>query len=138
MEIIDAENQVLGRLASTVAKELLNGKNIHIINAEKTLITGNPKYILEFYTQKTQRGDPYHGPFFPRTPNGMLKKTVKGMLPKNAKGRAALKKLMIHISVPAELQGKEFKKYKAAEKKIMPKSITLGGLSIKLGHKKMW
>jgi len=132
--IVNAENHILGRLATFVAKELLSGNTLYIVNAEKVVVSGNPKYIHSFYTQRLERGDPYHGPFFPKTPEGIVRRTIRGMLPKNSKGRTALKRLRVYISVPEELSGKEFKTYEKAENKLRSKFMTLEELSKRLGH----
>ena len=47
--VFDAKNIVLGRLASMVAKELLNGKDVYIVNAESAVISGSKKVIKEKY-----------------------------------------------------------------------------------------
>ena len=47
--IIDAKNQVVGRLASIVATEVLKGKEIDIVNAEHAVIIGNPDFIVKNY-----------------------------------------------------------------------------------------
>lgn len=139
MKIIDAENQILGRLASEIAKDVLNGEKVIVVNAEKAVISGNPKYIVEIYKEKMQRGDPYKGPFFPRMPDMILKRAVRGMLPiKKPRGREAFKNLMVFISVPEEFKDKEMEKYKKTENKLKSKFITLGKLSENLGTKKTW
>ena len=66
--ILDAEEQVVGRLASRVAKMLLRGESVYIFNAEKALISGKPEFTMKTYENKLDRGDPYHGPFYPKTP----------------------------------------------------------------------
>ena len=43
--VFDGKDKVLGRLASAVAKELLNGKKVAIVNAEQSIISGNKKLI---------------------------------------------------------------------------------------------
>jgi len=134
--IIDASNQVLGRLATRIAKEVLRGNNVFVINAEHAVISGNPEFVIKDYKEKINRGDPYHGPFYPRTSDRILKRVVRGMLPyKKPRGREAFKKLKVFLSVPEELSGKEFKKFKDAENKLECKFITLGKLSEKLGAK---
>lgn len=139
MKLINAEDQVLGRLASEIAKELLNGEKIGIVNAEKAVISGNPKYTFESYKEKIERGDPYHGPFFPKMPDRILKRTVRGMLPiKKPRGRSAFKNLKVFISVPEEFKDKELKSYKNAENKLKSKFMTVGKLSEKLGAKILW
>lgn len=140
MIIYDAENQILGRLASRIAKDLLRGEKVFVVNCEKAVISGNPKKISELYLQKIQRGDVKKGPFFPKTPDGIFRRTVRGMLPwKKAKGRKAFKNLKVFIGIPEELKGKEFKKFESADaKKLKCKFIYLSNLSTSLGVKKKW
>lgn len=123
--IINAENMVAGRLASTLAKELLNGKRVTVVNAEKALVSGKPGATMEDFRAKRARGDPYHGPFYPRLPDRMLKRFVRGMLPKSPRGREALKRLRVFISIPRELEGKDFTKLPGAESKLTCKTLTL-------------
>jgi large subunit ribosomal protein L13 len=49
--VIDATDLILGRMASTVAKLVLKGERVIIINAEKALISGNKKNIVEKNTR---------------------------------------------------------------------------------------
>ncbi|MEM5834638.1 MAG: 50S ribosomal protein L13 [Candidatus Aenigmatarchaeota archaeon] len=138
--MIDAENQILGRLASRIAKKLLEGEKIIVVNCEKAVISGNPKYTIKKYLEKIQRGDPKHGPFFPRTPDGIFRRTVRGMLPwDRAKGRKAFKNLKVFIGIPEELKDKKFEKFKEADaSKLKCEFISLEELSIALGAKKRW
>ncbi|MEM5793994.1 MAG: 50S ribosomal protein L13 [Candidatus Aenigmatarchaeota archaeon] len=138
--IIDAENQILGRLASRIAKKLLEGEKIIVVNCEKAIISGNPKYTIKKYLEKIHRGDPKHGPFFPRTPDGIFRRTVRGMLPwDRAKGRKAFKNLKVFIGIPEELKDRKFEKFKEADaSKLKCEFISLEELSIALGAKKRW
>ena len=43
--IVDATNQILGRLSSIVAKKLLEGYKVIIVNAEKAVVSGEPKRV---------------------------------------------------------------------------------------------
>ena len=81
MKIFDAENQILGRLSAIVAKDLLKGEKVFVVNCEKSVLSGNPKYKLSKYLEKIQKGDVKKGPFFPKTPDGIFRRTVRGMLP---------------------------------------------------------
>ncbi|RDD53971.1 MAG: 50S ribosomal protein L13 [Candidatus Korarchaeota archaeon NZ13-K] len=105
--VIDAENKILGRIASLAAKELLKGKRVAIVNAEKAIITGNPQTILRKYQTRRSiqsRINPRMSPVQPRTPDRIVWKTVRGMLPmKKAKGREALRRLRVFIGVPDDL-----------------------------------
>ncbi len=133
---IDAEDQVVGRLASNVAKMLLEGEEIMIFNAEKSIITGNPVANKKIFFEKIERGDPYHGPFYPKRPDRILKRIVRGMLPyKKPRGRDALKRLKVFNSVPEEFKDKELKKIEGAENKHKYKFVTLAEISKRLGGK---
>ena len=136
--IIDASNCVLGRLASSVGKELLKGKKVTVLNAEKVVISGDPVYTKKSYKEKVERGDPYHGPFYPRQPDMIVKRVVRGMLPKNTKGRAALKKLKVYVSVPEKMKDKKATRIKAAENNLKCKCTELGKLSGGLGARVRW
>ncbi|MEE9406266.1 MAG: uL13 family ribosomal protein, partial [Candidatus Aenigmarchaeota archaeon] len=87
---------------------------------------------------KVKRGDPYHGPFYPREPDQIIKRVVRGMLPKNTKGRNALKKLKVYISIPDSLKDKKPVRIGAAENKLKCKYVELGKLAGKLGAKVRW
>ncbi len=109
--IVDAENQILGRLASKVAK-IIRGKNkanytphvdcgdnVVIINAEKILLTGN-KMDAKQYVRHT--GYPGGQRFttaremMAKKPNALIEKAVKGMLPKNRLGDALFRNLHVY------------------------------------------
>lgn len=140
MIIYDAENQVLGRLSSIIAKQLLNGEAVFVVNCEKSVLAGGRKYTIKKYLQKIQRGDPIHGPFFPKTPDEIFRRTVRGMLPwDRMKGREAFKRLNVFIGMPKEFKDKKLERVKAAEaSKLKCNYITLEGLSLALGAKKRW
>ena len=109
--VIDAEGAVLGRLASIIAKRLLLGEEIIVINAEKAIVTGSKERILERFKAKRERGDPIKGPFYPVRPDKVFKRVVRGMLPrKKAKGREALKRLKVYINNPENLKGEKIGK----------------------------
>ena len=109
--VIDASNAILGRLASIVAKRLLNGEKIAIVNAEKAVISGKFDSILEKYKEWLKirtHTNPKKGPFHYRRPDKLVKRTIRGMLPwKNPRGKQAYKRLRVYIGVPEELKNKE-------------------------------
>lgn len=107
--LLDATNLTVGRLASTVAKRLLNGEEIHIVNAEKAMVSGRRDTIIEHYQWKKNVGFRRKGPFYPRTPDRMLKRSIRGMLDYNDKPshRSAYRRLRTYIGVPAEFKGKK-------------------------------
>jgi len=116
MAVIDANGLVLGRLASVVAKRLLLGENITIVNAEKAVVVGNKEDIIERYRQKRERGHKYKGPFFPKMPHLIVKRTIRGMLPwKSRRGREAFKRLKVYIGVPEELKNSKMETIEEAK-----------------------
>ena len=104
MKILDASGCVMGRLASHAAKSLLNGDEIHIINAEEAVISGNKDSVMGEYIEKRQLNHPRKGPFYPRMPHLMLKRAVRGMIPyQKPRGREAFKRLRVDIGKPASI-----------------------------------
>ena len=109
--IVDANNAVLGRLAADVAKELLKGHQVVVINSEKIIVTGNPKAVIKRFKEKREKGDPHKGPFFPRYPDRIFTRTVRGMLPyKNERGSKSLRRLRVYIGNPDNLKGEKISK----------------------------
>jgi large subunit ribosomal protein L13 len=103
--VIDAENIVLGRIASVIAKMLLEGEEIVVVNAGKALIQGSRKEILADYHKKRSIGSQRKGPFYPAKPERIFKRTVRGMLPyQKGRGREAYKRLRVHAGVPAKIK----------------------------------
>ena len=134
--IIDADGLILGRLASHVAKRLLNGEEIVIVNAEKALITGGKDDVIAHYRHRRDVGGGRKGPLYPRTPHMMLKRSVRGMLPyKKPRGRSAYKRLKVHISVPKELAKKKFESIEGASQLSTQRYMSLGEVSKTLGYK---
>lgn len=145
--IINAEGKVLGRLASYVAKHLLDeekkvreGKNkkiekVIIVNAEKAIVTGSKDTIMPRYTFMRDVGTYRKGPYYPRMPDKILKRTVRGMIPyQKPRGRTALKALKVYIGFPQEFSKKKLTKLDLGEIS-SPKYMELGEISIKLGAK---
>ena len=111
--VFDAHDKVLGRLASHIAKTLLvtrregDPKRVIVINAEMAIVTGPKDRILADYDRKYKLNHPRKGPFFPRMPDMILKRTVRGMRPyqKKSSGRQAVKDLRVMIGTPTNLKG---------------------------------
>jgi len=115
--IIDADGATLGRLSTFAAKRLLNGEEIAVVNSEKAIISGKKAMIKKQYKQKRDIGTYRKGPFFPRTPERIVKRAIRGMIPyQTSHGRTAYKKLKCYIGIPEEFNGKKFEKIKEAEK----------------------
>ncbi len=103
--IINAENLILGRVATVAAKKALMGENVDIVNCEKAVMTGNKKEILARYKKKREMGQVYHGPYIFRMPDVFVKRVIRGMLPyKQEKGRKALERISCYKGVPEEME----------------------------------
>jgi len=131
--IIDAEGATLGRLCTNAAKNLLNGKEIAIVNSEKAIISGKKPMIKAHYKQKREVGTYRKGPFFPRMPDRIVKRSVRGMIPyQTPHGRAAFKRLKCYIGIPKEFEGEKIETVMEAKKKPID-FITIRELSRYLG-----
>jgi large subunit ribosomal protein L13 len=126
--ILDGSGAALGRLSSTAAKKLLKGEQIKILHAEKVIITGDPTSIVKEYMAFKGIGSPQHGPFYPRRPDMLVRRTVRGMLPKTKKGREALKNLRVYIENPENEKGEALK-----ARQIKSSYITVGDVAKQLG-----
>jgi len=134
--VIDAEGAVLGRLSTMLAKRLLIGEDVVVINAEKAILSGNPASTLGFYKHRRERGDVYKGPFFPRYPDMLLKRTVRGMLPvKTVRGRNALARLKVYMGCPEEFTGKAIKVDIKKSNVLKCKYTTVANMCRQLGAK---
>ena len=136
--IMDATGLRLGRLASIVAKRSLQGEEIAIVNAEQCVVSGGRATVIADYDHKRKRGSREGGPFFPRRPDHIIKRTIRGMVPyKRARGADALRRVMVHVGVPDEFQGSEFEILDEAliDGVSTPKFVTLGEISTVLGAK---
>lgn len=136
--VIDGEGLLLGRLASVVAKRALNGEDIAIVNAENVVISGSRARVLRNYGQKRTRGSVEGGPFFPRRPDHIVKRTIRGMLPyKRPAGADAFKRVRVYVGVPAEFNEKEMESLEEAHSGRLnnPQYVTVGAVSTFLGAK---
>ena len=133
MKVYDGENKILGRLASQITQDLLDGEEVRVVNAEKIFVTGRKKELYQIYKEKRERGKQRKGPYYPRRPERIFKRTVRGMLPyQQPRGRKAFKRLRAYIGVPSEFEGKDSvgDELKDSEGKV---GLSLGDISKHLG-----
>ena len=135
--ILDGNGLVLGRLASYAAQKLKEGEEVVIVNAEKVLISGNEETVLARYKMKTDlRGIRGKGPFYPRMPDQIVKRTVRGMVPwKKAAGKDQMKRFKAYIGVPRELEKQKAIRVAEAVNPRLVKFVELGTISKNLGAK---
>jgi len=138
--IINGEGHILGRLASVISKKLLEGEEIVVLNVEKIIITGSKEWAYARYKQRVDRASISNprdlGPKYPRRPDDIFRRTVRGMLPyRKAKGRSAFKGLKAYVGVPKEFEESKTSTLSQAESRNIKKAIELGEVSKLLGAK---
>lgn len=103
--VIDGKDHFLGKLASVVAKQLLEGQRVVVVRCEGLTIPGdflrNKLRYLQFL-RKATRYNPRRGPFHFRAPSRIFYRAVRGMIKHNtARGKAAMERLSVFEGVPA-------------------------------------
>jgi len=136
--LLDASNQVLGRLASFIAKRALSGDTVIVLNAEKAVISGRRSSIVEKakHRLKTRTlGTQTHAPVHHRRPDLYLRRVVRGMLPwKKPKGKSAFHRVTVFMGVPEEYAGKAATRVPGADAaKLTSPHITLEELAKEIG-----
>jgi large subunit ribosomal protein L13 len=133
--LVNADGLIVGRMASKVAKRLLNGETVIIVNAEKAVLSGKKKSKVAEAKEFLEVGAPMRGPFHYRRPDRILRKTVRGMLPfKQPKGKMAYKKLKVFMGVPEDLKGQQMITLKEAQAaKLKGPHLTLAELAKEIG-----
>ncbi len=110
--VVDASGQRLGRMASKIAKLLLSGFEVSVVNAEKAVITGTKSAVLPRYLKLLRRrqfsSHKVVKVWYPRRPERIVWLTIARMLPrKTPRGRAAEKRLKVYVGVPQNLEKAE-------------------------------
>jgi len=126
----DADGAILGRLGSVVCKELLKGKEVVVINSEKSIISGDRQRIVaDISWWKNLGGRGLKGPKVSRMPHLLLKRMIRGMLPWDRKrGRDAYHRLRCYIG-NGDLKKEELNQVKSVEVKKPIKYVTLAEVS---------
>jgi large subunit ribosomal protein L13 len=136
--VLDAKDQILGRLASFVAKRAISGEMVVVLNAEKAVISGRRSNIIEEAKRRLETrtlGTQTHAPVHQRRPDLYFRRVVRGMLPwKKAKGKAAFHRVHVFMGVPEEFSGKAMTRVPGAEASRLTSSyVTLENLSAEIG-----
>jgi len=134
MMIIDGKDAIMGRLATRAAKAALNGEQVAVLNAENIMITGKKHVILAKYKARraiVMKMNPEHAPHWPRRPDMLVRRIIRGMLPfDKPRGKEAFKRIRVYMGVPKEFEGK---KMEQGEKKSAYKFIKIIDLCRELG-----
>ena len=135
---IDATNQIAGRLSSKIAKLVLSGKRVVVVNAEKALISGSRTSVINQWKERLELGskvNPIYGPIHPRRPDNILRRMVRGMVPrKKPKGATAMKRLRVYIGMPSGVDESKMTRFEeTTATRPIPVYVTMGDLSRSLG-----
>ena len=136
--IVDAKGLIAGRAASKIAKLLIRGENITVINAEEAIIVGKKESTMEKYKLRVDaavKANPHYGPKYARIPDRMFKRMVRNMLPTKKKSKKEIiERLKVFNAVPKELSKEKavsFDEYKCNERhsfmKMKEIALALGG-----------
>jgi large subunit ribosomal protein L13 len=136
--VIDGEDLILGRMASIIAKRLLAGETIDIVNAEKIVVSGKKQMVINNRKEFLNVGGFEKGPVHYRQPHRIVRRTIRGMLPhRKSHGREAFKRLKVYIGVPEEFEGAELEKMeKYHSSKLNRRFITIGEIAENIGWRK--
>jgi len=109
--VVDGTDLIAGRLASNVAKMLLRGTRVSVVNCENVMISGSRSSIIREYRDFLEISsilNPKHGPYHPRRPDTIIARMIRGMLPrKKPSGKTALGRLRTYIGTPKEVKSLE-------------------------------
>jgi len=133
--VVNADGLILGRMASKVAKRLLTGEEIVIVNAEKAVMSGRKRSKVAEAKEFLAVGGVNRGPFHYRRPDRIVRKTVGGMIPsKKPKGKQAYKRLRVFMGIPDDLKSSKMETVPEAQaKKLTCPYFTVGDLAKNIG-----
>jgi large subunit ribosomal protein L13 len=136
--VVDARDCIMGRVASQVAEKSLDGQTVAVVNAEHTVITGSEDDIMETYTKRRELGSD-RGPYYPKRPDRIFKRAVRGMLPhKTTRGRDAFENIRIYVGNPYEDDEAELLDGTSLDRLSNIKFVSLGDVSEELGANVTW
>ncbi|MEF8818462.1 MAG: 50S ribosomal protein L13 [Haloferacaceae archaeon] len=103
--VVDARDCILGRVASEVAARAMDGERVAVVNAERAVITGNEESTMAVYRKRAELGSD-SGPYYPKRPDGIMKRAVRGMVPyKTDRGREAFENVRVYVGEPIDEEG---------------------------------
>merc|ERR1719446_19369 len=142
--VIDGRGHLVGRLASKVAHELLNGQRVVVVRCEALNLSGSlfrNKLNKEEFMRKANNTNPRRNFKHPHSPSRMFWRSLRGMLPhKSPKGKAALARLKVFEGIPFPYDAKKRMVVPEALKCLRMKShrryCNLGDLAAMFGWEK--
>lgn len=137
---VDASGQIAGRLCSKVAKLLLTGNSVVVVNSDKALFSGSRYSVMGSFFERLKIASvvhPKHGPFHPRTPSGILTRMVRGMIPRTkSSGAASMKRLRVYETAPSQFNSNKLTSFDEAKAtKPLAFYVPLGEIAARIGWK---
>jgi len=135
--VVDARDCILGRVASNVAERALAGESVAVVNAEDAVITGTEDDVFSTYRKRAELGSD-RGPYYPKRPDGIFKRAIRGMLPyKQDDGREAFDSVRVYVGNPTDEDG-EVLDGTSLDRLSTIRFVTLGEVSEELGANITW
>ena len=135
--VVDARDCIMGRVASNVAEHALDGNSVAVINAEQAVITGTKEDIFQKYNKRAEIGSD-SGPYYPKRPDGIFKRAIRGMLPyKQQDGREALENVRVYVGNHLDEDG-EVLEGTSLDRLSTIRFVTLDEVSKELGANVTW
>jgi large subunit ribosomal protein L13 len=135
--VVDARDCILGRVASQVAERAMDGERVAIVNAERAVITGGRDDVMSVYRDRVRVGSD-RGPYYPKRPDGIFKRAVRGMIPyKTTRGREAFENVRVYVGNPYDEDG-EVLDETSLDRLSNIKFVSLGEISEQLGANVTW
>jgi large subunit ribosomal protein L13 len=98
--VYNGKGAIFGRMATVIAKNLLKGDSVDLINCGEIIISGDKNLFAKKIQAKRNmgRGGSLKGPKYIRQPDRLVKRMIRGMLPRDRwRGQDAFKRLRCHI-----------------------------------------
>jgi large subunit ribosomal protein L13 len=129
--VVDATDHIAGRLASNVAKLLIKGNRVSVVNCEKIMMSGTRSNHIQEYREFLEINSIInykHGPKHYRRPDTVMAKMIRQMLPFDRKpsGKESFQRLRTYIGSPKEIKSIEKIQFEKAKiRKTAKNSIKL-------------
>ncbi|MCX6803440.1 MAG: 50S ribosomal protein L13 [Candidatus Diapherotrites archaeon] len=139
MMIVNVKGLIAGRVATKIAKAIINGEKVIVLKAQDLIITGNKDNIIEKFKVRVNaavKSNPNYGPKYSRIPSRMFRKMVRSMLPtkQNTKD-TMIKSLMVYNETPAEFAHEKAITYEEFKFNERNNAMTLKEIAEQLGGK---
>lgn len=137
--VVDGTDHIAGRLSSYVAKLLIKGNRVSIVNCEKIMMSGTRVNQIKEYREFLEINsviNPKHGPVHYRRPDTLIAKMIRQMLPFDRKpsGKESYQRLRTYIGSPKEIKSLEKIQFEKAKiKKTAANYTSIGELCRVIG-----